>query len=68
MKWFLNLLLPKIKIFLICKLINEKDEIIKIINTKIDIPHLDEEEEKELLHQVYDCIFQVISNLEKEKK
>ena len=56
----MKFLVPTVRKYILQKLEAKKDEIIKFINDKINLPKLNEEQEKELLEGIYDVILAVL--------
>ena len=52
MKWIIKLLLPR----LISIIKKDRLKFIRILNNKVDLPVLDEEQEKKLLNGIFDTI------------
>ena len=62
-KWLAMLLLSTFRNILVEKLENNKELFITIINKKLNIPKLDEEQEKKLFTSIYDGLISVIELL-----
>ncbi len=61
MNFFLKkLLLPIVRRRLAKKLATEKEAIIKVVNEKVDLPKMDEEQEKEFFDKLYEAILVVV--------
>lgn len=63
MKLLAKLLLPTLRKMLVKKLEENQDKYVAIVNSKLNIPNLDEEQEKKMFDSIYDALQEILNIL-----